>query len=96
MAHTVHITLSAINDIEEAFNYYNSKVSDLGFKFIDDVDDNLKSIAQNPYAFAERYKNVRGKSLKRFPYLILYKINDAVQSIEVIRLFNMYQNPYWG
>ena len=66
MAYTVYITPSAINDIEEALLYYNGKVSDLGFEFADDVDKNLHSITQNPYAFAERYKNVRGKLLKKF------------------------------
>lgn len=45
MACTVYITPSAINDIEEAFKYYNTKVTDLGFKFADEVDDNLESIA---------------------------------------------------
>ncbi len=94
MACTVYMTPSAINDIEEALKYYNTKVTDLGFKFADEVDDNLESIAQNPYAFAERYKNVRGKLVKRFPYLILYKINDTTTVIEVIRVFNTYQNPY--
>ena len=96
MAYTLYITPTAIKDIEEALEYYNSKVSDLGFRLTDDVEYNLDSISQNPYAFAERYKNVRGKLLKKFPYLILYQINNTAQSIEVIRLFNTYQNPFWG
>lgn len=74
MGCTIYITPSAINDIQEALEYYNTKVTDLGFKFADDVDDNLRGIAQNPYTFAERYKNVRGKLLKRFPYLILFSL----------------------
>jgi mRNA-degrading endonuclease RelE of RelBE toxin-antitoxin system len=94
MAYTIYITTSAINNIEEAVKYYTSKVSDLGFKFTDDVDNNLQSIAQNPYAFAERYKSVRDKLLKTFPYLILYKINSTALSVEVLRLFNTYQNPF--
>lgn len=80
MAYTIYITPAAIKDIQEALEYYNTKVIDLGFKFADDVDDNLGSIAGNPYAFAERYKNVRGKLLKRFPYLIFYRINDTASS----------------
>ncbi|MEJ7680694.1 MAG: type II toxin-antitoxin system RelE/ParE family toxin [Segetibacter sp.] len=96
MAYTVYITPTAIDDIEEALQYYNSKVADLGFKFTDDVNNNLQRIAQNPYAFTERYKNVRGKLLKKFPYLILYKVNNTTAGIEVIRLFNTYQNLYWS
>jgi toxin ParE1/3/4 len=96
MAYTVYITPSAINDIEEALEYYNDKVTNMGFRFTDDVDNNLQSIAQNPHAFAKRYKNVRGKLLNKFPYLILYQINEPISGIEIIRLFNTYQNPYWS
>ena len=96
MSCNIYITPAAINDIDEAVNYYNEKVTDLGFKFADDVDDNFTAIAQNPNAFTERYNNVRDKLLRRFPYLILYKTNHNTQNIEVIRLFNTYQNPYWG
>jgi len=83
-------------DMDETVAYYNSKNDGLGYRFADEVHDNFASIAQNPDAFAERYKNVRGKLLKKFPYLILYRVNHANQSVEIIRLFNMWQNPYWG
>ena len=46
MAYSVYITPTAIKDIEEALGYYNSKVSNLGFRFTDDFDYNLQSIAQ--------------------------------------------------
>ena len=68
----------------------------MGFKFTDDVDNHLQNIAQNPYTFAKCYRNVRDKLLKEFPYFILHKISDWVSGIEVIQLFNAYQNPYWG
>jgi len=96
MPYKIYITPAAIDDIDEAVNYYNAKVADLGFKFADDVEDNLAAIAEHPNAFTERYNNVRGKLLKRFPYLILYNVNHVIQNIEVIRLFNTYQNPFWG
>ncbi|HKG68876.1 MAG TPA: hypothetical protein VKA92_08400 [Segetibacter sp.] len=37
MAYTVYITPSAINGIEEVLKYYDSKVSNLGIKFTNDV-----------------------------------------------------------
>ncbi len=96
MSYTIYITPAAINDIEATVNYYNDKAPGLGLRFADDVDNDFSAIALNPDAFAERYKNVRGKLLRKFPYLILYKINHFTQRIEVIRLFNAYQNPFWG
>jgi plasmid stabilization system protein ParE len=96
MTYTIYISPAALNDISDAVNYYNSKIENLGFRFTDDVDENFGIIAKQPKAFSERYKTVRGKLLKRFPFLIIYKLNEGLQHIEVLRLFNTYQNPYWG
>ena len=93
--YTIYITPPALIDIDEAVSYYNDKSFGLGFMFVDEVDANFTSIMHNPDAFAERYKTVRGKLLRRFPYLILYRTNHINKSIEVIRVFNTYQNPYW-
>jgi hypothetical protein len=60
MAYCIYITPTAIEDINEAIDYYDEKVVGLGFKFSKDVEDNLNIIAQNPNAYAERYNSVRG------------------------------------
>lgn len=93
--YTIYITPPALNDIDEAVNYYNEKSYGLGYIFADEVEANFTSIALNPDAFRERYKAVRGKLLRRFPYLVLYRTNHANKSIEILRVFNTYQNPYW-
>lgn len=96
MTYAIYISPAALNDISDAVIYYNGKVENLGFRFTDDVEENFEIIATHPKAFTERYKNVRGKLLRRFPFLILYTINENLQRVEVLRLFNTYQNPYWG
>ena len=85
MNYTIYITPTAIKDIQEGKNYYNGKINILGYKFIEDIEENFKSIASHPFAFSTHYKNVRGKLLKKFPYLILYTINQRLNTIEVIR-----------
>jgi len=55
----------------------------------------LQDIAAMPTAYGYRYKNVRGKQLRKFPYLIFFLINDSNHSIEVLRIFNAYQDPFW-
>ena len=65
-------TNAALNDISEAVDYWNSKRENLGYDFVDEVEASFTSIKQIPTAFSKRYKAVRGKLVKRFPYLILY------------------------
>lgn len=96
MAYTIYITPTALNDIDSAVNYYNDKVADLGFRFADEIDNSLQAIALQPNAYTERYRDVRGKLVKKFPYLILFRINTVIQNVEVVRIFNTSQNPYWA
>ena len=46
-----------------------------------------------PTASVIRYKNVRCKPIKRFPYLITYTIDETTKSIAILRVFNTYQEP---
>lgn len=95
MIYEISITPAALLDISEAVEYYNKKTNDLGYKFADDIDNNLRVISLMPKAYSVRYKNVRGKLLKKFPFLILYIENEKLKSIEKIRIFNTYKNQYW-
>ncbi len=96
MVYSSYLTPTALNDIDSAVNYYNDKVTDLGFRFADEVDISLQAIALQPNAYTERYKEVRGKLVKKFPYLILYRTNNSTQYVEVLRIFNTSLNPYWA
>jgi hypothetical protein len=95
MIYEIFITPSALSDISEGVDYYNTKAKDLGYKFADDIENNFRIISLNPKVFSIRYKNVRGKLLKKFPFLILYIENEKLKSIEVLRVFNTYQNQFW-
>lgn len=95
MIYEISITPSALLDISEGVEYYNTKAEDLGYKFADDIENNFKIISLNPKAFTIRYKNVRGKLLKKFPFLILYTEDKESKTIEVLRIFNTYQNQFW-
>ncbi len=95
MNYTVSITPTALLDIAAAIEYYNLKANDLGFKFADDVENNINEIVLLPKGYSIKYKDVRGKVLKKFPFIILYTIKEELSNIELIRIFNTYQNQYW-
>ena len=70
MSYSVFITPTATDDISVAIEYYNALSPDLGYRFADQVANYFDRIAALPTASAIRYKNVRCKPVKRFPYLI--------------------------
>ena len=93
MPYTILVTPTATEDIAVAIEYYNALAADLGYRFADLVAEYFDRIAELPTASAVRYKNVRCKPMKRFPYLITFAIDDAAHSVNILRVFNTYQEP---
>lgn len=93
MPYTILVTPTATEDIAVAVEYYNAVAVDLGYRFADLVAEYFDRIAELPTASAVRYKNVRCKPLKRFPFLITFAIDDANHSVNILRVFNTYQEP---
>jgi len=95
MHYTICITPTAAADIDMAIEYYNSLATDLGYRFADFINEYFEHIAFTPTASAVRYKNIRCKPVKKFPFLITYTVDEANKSVNVLRVFNTYLEPLW-
>lgn len=93
MPYSIFLTPTASDDIAVALEYYNALSPDLGYRFADQVASYFDRIAALPTASAIRYKNIRCKPVKRFPYLITYTLDESNKSINILRVFNTYQEP---
>jgi toxin ParE1/3/4 len=93
MPYTILVTPTATEDIAVAVEYYNAVAVDLGYRFADLVAEYFERIADLPTASAVRYKNIRCKPVKRFPYLIMFTIDEEAHSVNILRVFNTYQEP---
>ena len=95
MKYTICITPTAADDIDAAIEYYNSLATDLGYRFADVINDYFEKIARSPTASAVRYKTIRCKPVTRFPFLITFTIDDINSTVNILRVFNTYQEPLW-
>ncbi len=93
MPYIVNLTPAALEDIQSALGYYNSRSDNLGFRFADEVDNSLVAIAKMPEAYSYRYKNVRSKLLYKFLFYF-FTVDENKSTIEVLRIFNTHQDPY--
>ena len=93
MPYTIFVTPTATEDIAAAIEYYNALSPDLGYRFADLVSNYFDRIAALPTASPVRYKNIRCKPVKRFPYLITFTIHEDTHSLNILRIFNTYQEP---
>lgn len=66
-------------EILEAFVWYEEQLEDLGFEFLQTLDEAVLSLQYNPHSYQIVYQNIRRVLLHRFPYAVFYIIeNDKI------------------
>ena len=71
----------------KAFKRYQDKSGqDRALKFENAVYQCIDIISQNPHAFQLRYKDIRTGIVPKFPYLILYKIDEDKKQVQFTRI----------
>lgn len=72
-------------DLAEAKAWYDEQRPGLGEEFLDEVDNALKLLSENPYLAAIAYSDIRRALTKRFPYGVFYLLeNDSIIILAVL------------
>ena len=62
------------DELNDAYSWYESQQLGLGDEFIDCVDESLNRICLAPESYLVVYRDIRRAVVKRFPYVIYYRI----------------------
>ncbi|MEK7285924.1 MAG: type II toxin-antitoxin system RelE/ParE family toxin [Nitrospirota bacterium] len=77
MNYKIIIRPEAENDLKETFSWYEDKRIGLGYDFLLQVDAGIRFIKRNPEVSLSGYKETRRHIIKRFPYKIIYFVEEA-------------------
>jgi len=94
MNYKIKLTPSALNDLQNAIDYYNEQQKGLGKKFNLSIKKMFSQLRKVPTSGSFIYENVRFRVLKQFPFIILYELIEN-DTIAVYRIFHTSLNPYW-
>lgn len=83
MAYKIIVDPAASFDIIESIEWYNKVRPGLGLKFYKQVQTVLKTIRKNPSAFTIRYKTNHTTTVKKFPFMVHYFIDETKKTILV-------------
>lgn len=78
-------------DIATIDDWYETQQEGLGAEFREAVNEALARAGRNPFAYPERYRASRRVLLRRFPYVIWYKIQ--AEDIVVLARVHGKRNP---
>ncbi len=95
MTYAVSFHPAALAEVEDAEAWYAAERVELADAFVADLEATVSRVAGNPLAFAERSPGVRQAQLRRFPYLLVFRIRG--EGVEVVAVAHGHRAPrYWA
>lgn len=91
MTNRLLIRQEAEADLGDARDWYESHKSGLGNEFLESVNQALNQIRSFPKLAPAEYRSVRRVRLRRFPYIVYYRVLEAF--IEVIAVLHGSRDP---
>ena len=92
MNYMLIIRPEAEDDLNKAFSWYEDQRKGLGHNFLLQVDAGLRFIERNPQSCPPEYKGARKHLIKRFPYKIVYVVEEA--KVIILAVIHGKRNPY--
>lgn len=83
----------ALDDIQNAIDYYNLCKPGLGKRFYNTIDKHFRFLQKNYTSFAIRYDDIRCLKVEKFPYMIHYRVLSSQQTISIKAIFCTHENP---
>lgn len=74
MDYRITLQQEAIQDIKEAYDWYQSQQAGLGDEWIEQLEMSFLRIANQPLSYTQVNDQLRRMRTSRFPYLIIYEI----------------------
>lgn len=81
------------DDLQENIYWYNQKQHGLGSRFFKAVKEQITRIKKNPYTISVRYDDIRCAKVKKFPYLVHFKIYQDLNIIKVMAVLSTHRDP---
>ena len=89
----VKINKNALLDIQESTIWYNEQFPKLGSRFQKVVKQHVENLKYNAGSYSIRYADVRCMLIKKFPFLIHFRIDETKKIIEIFAIIHTSRNP---
>jgi plasmid stabilization system protein ParE len=84
---------AAADEYEEAFDWYEERSLIAADGLIVAVQDAITAICANPDRYRNTYKNFHEITLKKYPYNLVYYIDETRKLITITSIYHHKRNP---
>jgi len=93
MKYKITSTSVAKKETSDAVFYYESVRHGLGLAFLKEIEHIYDLISKNPFAYGyiDNKNLIRDVHVKRFPFVIIYKIESA--TVIILSVHHTHRNP---
>ena len=91
MAAELVIAPEAVQDIDEAYGWYESQRSGLGEEFLGCVEACIQAICRTPEMYPKAFEEYRRGLVRRFPFAVFYETTGL--AVTVYCIFHTSRDP---
>jgi len=91
--YNLKIDQEALLDIQEIIEWYNGQAQGIGVSFLKQITSQINSLKKTPFIYSNRYADVRCMIIKKFPFMVHYKIDSSQKTIIIFAVFHTSRNP---
>jgi plasmid stabilization system protein ParE len=93
MSYKIKVDPIARLDLLESIIWYNEQQPELGRRYYNSVQQTIKSIKANPYKFQIRYKILRMALVRKFPFMVMFLVDEDKKQIAITAILHTSRNP---
>lgn len=83
----------AQQEYEDSIEWYTERSEAATLNFIETIESTITVIFQNPSLYKKPYKNFHEAVIRKYPYSIVYTVEEKIKTIVVISIFQHNRNP---
>lgn len=85
MSYNISIQSDAIEEIKDAFEWYEDQREGLGYELLDEIETCYSKLTISPERYSYINPSYRRIKTNRFPYILIYEIEDDQIIINSVR-----------
>lgn len=93
MNYQIIYTPVALAEYKDAIIWYDERSKTAAENFVKAVTEKIKTICQDPLRYRSLYKNFKETSLKKYPYCIVYFIDENEHTVIISSVYHHKRNP---